>query len=154
MKIQKTNIAFGTSVKVGYISASTSLPKFKTEVTKGLLIAAKKLSENGINDQLVFNFRPGKKGKNAVRNDVLELGYWAENAYKSSKERTLLYLEKLTPKKVAEYVINSYEKLKTSRKKGNYNGYPVSASVNISPKKESLIKELTTTYGYDDWTCA
>ncbi len=89
MKIQKTNIAFGTSVKVGYISASTSLPKFKAEVTKGLLIAAKKLSENGINDQLVFNFRPGRRGKNAVRNDVLELGYWAENTYKSSKERTL-----------------------------------------------------------------
>jgi len=150
-----SNISFGSSVRVANLSARAALSRYDIKVVKSLINASEKLSGNGVKDLLVFNFHDGKGFDKAKKNDTLHMSFWpTEKNCQSSIQKKLSVLEKMTPEKITKFILDTYEKLKISRKKSAVGSYPKKPTEKISRQKSEKINELVDAYGYDDWTCA
>lgn len=153
MKLINSDISFGTKILIGDLGARNSLPKHKKALTEGLLIATKKLSCNDISDKLVFNFQGTGKD---LKIDILNIDFYSQNnEYQSSLNKKLSKLDKITPKKVAKFILDSYDKLKNSKQQNSSKGYyPVPSNTKITKVHRNKINELIDSFGFDDWTCA
>lgn len=158
MKTDK--VSFGTKPMIGDISGTNGLLKCRESFTTGLSYVFKTLSQNGIDDQLAFNFGI-KQGAKKKTTDTLEILYFAkdenkptEYVYKSSMAFSPKTLEKFSKKKLLALVLDTYEKLKKSTDKSNSGGgYPMGCP-RVSKRHQNKIAALINSYGFDDWTCA
>ena len=76
--------------------------------------------------------------------------------YKSSMSFSPKTLQKFSKKEISKLILDTYEKLTKSKKISkegvvNYSSRPLKKVTEVHTKK---IIELTTKYGFDDWTCA
>lgn len=158
MKINNSDKAtFGTKVFVGTIGATNALPKYNKTLSQGILDAAKKLSENNINNQVVLDFYPNTASKR-LKNDVVEISYFEkpisslQDEKKSSLQKSLTSLERMEPDAIIKWIEDACSSLmKSKSKKTALSGYPKPRDIKITKGHKEKIQTLIDDFGYDDW---
>lgn len=155
-----TNINHNTSFGSTFSIASDNAQKLRSHSTKvidGIYNAAKKMQNNGKNDELASIITSSKK------EDFLSLGYFNENQqYQSSFFLSLKKLGKLSSQKIENIILDSYNNLTKNNKFIDNDSAIITRSKNNSKiknvfdnltykfsKKEKLEK-LINEFGADD----
>ena len=153
MKTDK--ISFGTTPQIGWAMADIGLPKYKKNLTYGILDAFQKLSKNNTDDFLKIVLSP-KADATTLYTDSLELHYAPNGTVfsQSSKAFSPRALQKFSAKKISKIIIETYEKLKTSKKQADTilgaTPYQKSKQSEISKAHKNKINKLVKLYSFDD----
>lgn len=156
MKVNNTNkLYFGTKPLIGDNQSHRALPNYGINITNGILYAFERLAKNGIDDQLVINLGRNTSAKR-IDTDILDISYWKNNRFISSKTLSPKTLSKFSSKKISTLIIRTYKKLQTSTTKENVSmdWAAQKSTKKISKRHLSQINLLIDKFGYDDWTCA
>lgn len=155
MKVNNINkLSFGTKPLIGDNQSYRALPKYGINIANGILNAFERLSKNGIDDQLVINMGRNTSAKR-IDTDILDISYWKNNEFISSKTLSPKTLSKLSSKKISTLIMRTYKQLQASKIKENVSmDWAVQKGIKkISKRHISQMKLLIDKFGYDDWTC-
>lgn len=175
----KNKTPFGTTPEIKLYSAY-GLRKYNQNLTQGILDAFDTLVQNGENNRLEIQLGL-KKGVKDLRIDAMDVILYQNEERKSVTSLSPRLLQKISPRSISRMLILKYEKLLNSSEtlakvvdypqyyeEGNLarvksdsifeafaklaRGESEPSKYPISEEHKNLIEQLTSKYGFDDFT--
>lgn len=149
MKTDK--ISFTSTPLTTVSTIYTALPRYRENLTAGILDTFEILAKNGVDDKvsLYIAHKPNAK---KCSTDVLRIGYYPHNDWneQSSVFLSPKKLEKLSKEDLSNFFLSTYEKLKKSTKNVMHsNAYSMAEVKELSENHTKLLEKLDN-YSLDD----